>query len=157
MQLVCLMQFAGCCSQLPRFARDAGAKPSDQHPPSGTLQPESTLGKKKQNTAERQMLPDREGAAPANSPIPSPMAEPQSMHVDLPPAGPQQARQGGENSKKKRKRLTKAADMLAGSQGVDGEHPAATSLQVRLVIRQYAGLFGDAVLTLISILQSTRL
>ena len=64
------------------------------------------------------------------------------MHVELPPAGPQQAGQGGENSKKKRKRLTKAADMLAGAQRVDVEQPASTSLQVRVVTWQYTGFMG---------------
>ena len=77
------------------------------------------------------MLTDR-GASPAPTPIPAPtpMSEPQSMHVDLPPAGPQQAAKGGENSKKKRKRLTKAADMLAEPQNVGVEEPASSFLQV---------------------------
>ena len=94
-----------------------------------TVQPESTVGKKKQNAAERQMLPDR-GASPAPTSVPTPMSDSQSMHMDLPPAGPQQAAQGGENSKKKRKRLTKAADMLAEPQTKDVEEPASSSLQV---------------------------
>lgn len=104
----------------------AGAKASEQHPPSAALhplQPDSTLGKKKPHAAERQVFADRGAAV-------TPVAELDSMHMDLPPAGPQQAAQGVEKSKKKRKRLTKAADMLAGPQSMDVEQAATTNLQV---------------------------
>lgn len=113
---------AGCI----RLTRFAGAKISDQHPPSAALHPiqtETALGKKKPHATERQVLADRGATF-------TPVAELDSMHVDLPPAGPQQAAQGAEKSKKKRKRLTKAADMLAGPQSMDVEQPATTSLQV---------------------------
>ena len=120
------MRLSSCFSRSKRFAHCIGAKPSEQHPPSTalhTVQFESAHGKKK--SAERQTLPDR-GATPA------PISEPQSMH-DMPSAGPLQAAQGANKSKKKRKRLTKAADMLAGAQSMDVEQPASglrTTLQV---------------------------
>ncbi|KAL3142461.1 hypothetical protein ABBQ38_002789 [Trebouxia sp. C0009 RCD-2024] len=101
---------------------DAGAKPSGQQPSSGALptaQSESALSKKK--AAERQMLPDRGGAGLSCSPTP----EPHRQSLELPPAGPQQTAQGGEKSKKKRKRLTKAADMVAGTQSMDAEQPTS--------------------------------
>lgn len=123
-------------SRLVCCACFAGAKASDQRPPSAalhSLQPDSTLGKKKPHAAERQVLADRGATA-------TPMAALDGMHADLPPAGPQQAAQGGEKSKKKRKRLTKAADMLPGPQSMDVEQPATTSLQVGLVSLQYCWL-----------------
>ena len=88
-------------------------------------QPENALGKKK--GAERQMLPDR-GAGRGSSPAP----EAQRHSFELPTAGPQKTALGGEKTKKKRKRLTKAADM-AGAQNMDAEQPApgyGASLQV---------------------------
>ncbi|KAL3152366.1 hypothetical protein ABBQ32_001426 [Trebouxia sp. C0010 RCD-2024] len=97
---------------------DAGAKPAESSAALHTAHPDSAHSKKK--GAERQILPDR-GAGLSSSPTP----EPQRQIMELPPAGPQQTAQGGEKSKKKRKRLTKAADMMAGTQSMDAEQPAS--------------------------------